>query len=74
MPGLYGTCMITYVRLKIHLFLAMLGPRWGSRAFSSCSKWGLLSSCSVWLLIVVASVVAEHGLWGAGFSSCDSQA
>ena len=43
-------------------------------AFSSCSEWGLLSSCSaqvsycvclpivVLFLIVVSSLVAEHGL------------
>ena len=31
-------------------------------AFSSCSKWGLLFVAVHGLLIVVASLVAEHGL------------
>ena len=50
--------------------------------FSSCGAQGLLPSCTAWLLIVGASLVAEHGLWGArpsgvvvcGPSSYDSQA
>ena len=29
------------------------------RLFSSCGKWGLLSSFSAWLLIAVASLVAQ---------------
>ena len=32
---------------------------WG---FSSCSEWGLLSNCCVWLLIVVTSLAVECGL------------
>ena len=32
------------------------------RLFSSCSESGLLSSCSVWLLIAGASPVAVQGL------------
>ena len=34
-----------------------------SRALSSCSKQELLSSCSVRLLVAVAPLAAEHGLW-----------
>ena len=30
--------------------------------FSSCGKQGLHSSCGVWLLIAVDSLVAEHSL------------
>ena len=40
------------------------------RAFSSCSKQGLLSGCGakIRLLIAVASLVAEHGALGVGVS------
>ena len=52
------------------------------RAFSSCSKQGLLFVAVRGLLIAVASLVAEHGALGArgsvvvahGLSSCGSQA
>ena len=44
------------------------------RAFSSCSKWGLLFIVVHGLLIVVASPVAEHGLMHVGFSSCGTRA
>ena len=33
-----------------------------TRAFSSCEEWGLLFVAVRWLLIAVASLVAEHGL------------
>ena len=44
------------------LFLAALGLRCCARAFSSCGKRGLLFIVMHVPLIVVASVVAEHGL------------
>ena len=44
------------------LFLAVLGLHCCLRAFSSCSKQGLLFVAVRGLLIVVASLVAEHGL------------
>ena len=53
------------------------------RAFSSCSKWGLLFVVVRGLLIAVASLVAEHGLdlgvqasvvVARGLSSCGSRA
>ena len=44
------------------LFLAALGLRCCVRAFSSCGEWGLLFVALRGLLIVVASLVAEHGL------------
>ena len=34
------------------------------RPFSGCSGWGLLSSGVPGPLTAVASLVAEHGLWG----------
>ena len=46
----------------IYLFLAALGLRCCVRAFSSCGKRGLLFIAVHGLLIVVASLVAEHGL------------
>ena len=47
---------------KIYLFLAMLGLRCCTQAFSSCGEWGLLFVAVHRLLIVVASLVVEHGL------------
>ena len=43
-------------------FLAALGLRCCMRAFSSCGKQGLLFVAVHGLLIVVASLVAEHRL------------
>ena len=45
-----------YFLKKFHSFI--FGCMW---SFSSCGKWGLLSSCGA-----VAAFVAEHGLWSAG--------
>ena len=46
----------------IYLFLAVLGLRCCTRAFSSCGEQGLLFVAVSGLLIVVASLVAEQGL------------
>ena len=46
----------------IDLFLAVLGLRCCTVAFSSCGERGLLFVVVRGLLIVVASLVAEHGL------------
>ena len=46
----------------IYLFLAALGLCCCVRAFSSCSKRGLPFVVLCGLLIVVAALVAEHGL------------
>ena len=40
----------------------LLGLRCCTWAFSTCGKWGLLFIAVYGLLIVVASLVAEHGL------------
>ena len=49
--------------LFIYLFIwLLLGLRCCARAFSSCSKQGLLFVAVLRLLIVVASLVVEHGL------------
>ena len=52
----------------IYLFLASLGLLL-HKGFSSCSKWGLLSSSSV-----QASLAVEHGVqsWRASVWSLDS--
>ena len=47
---------------NFYLFLAVLGLRCCMRAFSSCGERGLLFIAVRRLLIVVASLVAEHGL------------
>ena len=46
----------------IYLFLAVLGLRCCTRAFSSCGEQGLLFVEVHRLLIAVASLVAEHRL------------
>ena len=46
----------------IYLFLAALGLCCCVRACSSCSEWRLLFVAVHGLLIVVVSLVAEHGL------------
>ena len=51
-----------FIYLFIYLFLAALGFHCCSQAFSSCSEWGLLFVAVCGLPIVVASLVAEHGL------------
>ena len=48
--------------LLIYLFMAALGLRCYTRAFSSCGERGLLFVAVRGLLIAVASLVAEHGL------------
>ena len=49
-------------KLFFNLFLAALGLGCCMQAFSSCSERGLLFVAVCGLLIVVASLVAEHGL------------
>ena len=48
--------------LNFYLFMAVLGLCCCAQAFSSGSEWGLLFVAVHGLLIVVASLVAEHGL------------
>ena len=58
----------------MYLFLTALGLCCCVQAFSSCGKWGLLFLAVHGLLTAVASLVAEHGLQSAGFSSCGTWA
>ena len=46
----------------LSFFLAALGLRYCVQAFSSCSKRGLFFVVVCGLLIMVASLVADHGL------------
>ena len=46
----------------LFIYLAALGLCCCTRAFSSCGEWGLLLVAVRGLLIVVASLVAEHRL------------
>ena len=50
------------IYLLMYLFLAALGLHCCARAFSSCGEQGLLFVAVHRLLIVVASLVAEHGV------------
>ena len=76
-----------FIYLFIYLWLSWVFSC--ARAFSSCSKQGLLFIAVCWLLIAVASVVAEHRLQerglqqlqhagsvvvACGLSSCGSRA
>ena len=51
-----------YLFIFIDLLLAVLGLHCCAQAFSSCGESGLLFIVVRGLLIVVASVVVEHGL------------
>ena len=48
--------------ILFYLFLAALGLRCCTRAFSSCGEWGLFFVVVCRLLTVVASLAAEHRL------------
>ena len=54
--------ILKYLIFSFNLFLAALGLRCCTQAFSSCSERGLLFVVVRGLLIVVASLVVEHGL------------
>ena len=54
--------IFVFINLFIYLFLAVLGLRCCLGLFSSYSEPGLLFVAVRGLLIVVASLVAEHGL------------
>ena len=51
-----------FLILFIYLFLAALGLRCYTRAFSSCSERGLLFVAVRGFLIAVASLAVEHRL------------
>ena len=56
------------------LFMAVLGPRFCARAFSSCGKRGPLLIAVRGPLTIAASLVAEHRLQTRRLSNCGSRA
>ena len=54
--------------------MAVLGPRFCVKAFSSCGKWGPLFIAVRGPLIIAASLVAEHRLQTRRPSNCGSGA
>ena len=54
--------IIAFLKKNLYLFLAGLGLHCCARAFSSCGERGLLFIAVRGLLVVVASLVEEHGL------------
>ena len=61
-PGIFFVGDFFKINLFIYLFLAALGLRCCARAFSSCGERGLLFIVVRGILIVVSSLVVEHGL------------
>ena len=63
---MFETSQFSYICLffliYLYLFLAALGLRCCTQAFSGCGERGLLFVAVHGLLIAVASPVAEHGL------------
>ena len=66
--------LIYYLFIIIFLFLAVLGPRFCARAFSSCGEWGPLFITVRGPLTIAASLVAQQRLQTLGLSSCGSRA
>ena len=60
--ALLFTVLNAFVCLFIYLFMPALGLHPCAQAFSICGESGLLFLVVCGLLIVVASLVAEHGL------------
>ena len=58
----YDTQTHLFICLFVCLFMAALGLCCCAQAFSSCGERGLFFIAVRKLLIVVASLVAEHGL------------
>ena len=72
---------LTLLKVNFFYLLAVPGLCCGAQAllcsaqaFSSCREWGPLSSLVCRLLIAVAPLAAERGLWVPGFRNCGSQA
>ena len=53
---------ISFFKKFVYLFLAALGLHYCTQAFSSCGERGLLFVAVRWLLVAVASLVAEYRL------------
>ena len=66
--------ILFYIYLFIYLFMAVLGLRFCVRAFSSCGNCGPLFIAVRGLVIIAASLVAEHRLQTRRLSKCGSRA
>ena len=55
-------CNLLCYSFLFFFFLAALGLRCCTRAFSSCGEWGLLFLAVCRVLVASASLVAGHGL------------
>ena len=62
----FEICYFIFFYKFIYLFLAVLGLHCCTWAFSSCGERGLLFIAVQGLLIAVASLVEEHGLYAHG--------
>ena len=73
-PEFFVFVFVFHFYLFIYLFLAVLGPRFCARAFSSCGKRGPLLIAVRGPLTIAAPPVAEHRLQTRRLSSCGSRA
>ena len=62
LPPLLKMLYFFFFLINLFIYLSVLGLRCSARAISSCSEQGLLFVAVHRLLIVVASLVAEHRL------------
>ena len=68
-------CTLFFLKfIYFYLFMAVLGLRFCTRAFSSCGKWGPLFIAVPGPLTIAASLVADHRLQTHRLSSCGSRA
>ena len=72
--ALYFFFFFFFLFIYLYLFLAVLGPRFCARAFSSCGKRGPLLIAVRGPLTIAASLVAEHKLQTRRLSSCGPRA
>ena len=63
-----------YLFIYFYLFMAVLGLRFCTSAFSSCGKWGPLFIVVRGPLTIAASLVSEHRLQTRRLSNCGSRA
>ena len=73
-PGFIFLIFFNFLGLFFYLSMAVLGPRFCARAFSSRGKWGPLFIAVRGPLTIAASLVAEHRLQTRRLSNCGSRA
>lgn len=66
--------ILKIILMQCWVFFTALGLRCCAWAFASCSELRLLFVAVHGLLIGVAFLVAEHGLWGSQAQYCCTQA